>query len=63
MPIVHIYMFSGRTQEKKERLMAKVTDAVSEALEVPREAVHIVLNEVPRENIGHAGVPVSKSAP
>jgi 4-oxalocrotonate tautomerase len=56
-------MFSGRTQEKKERLMAKVTDAVSEALEVPREAVHIVLNEVPRENIGHAGVPVSKSAP
>lgn len=63
MPIVHIYMFSGRTQEKKERLMAKVTDAVSEVLEVPREAVHIVLNEVPRENIGHAGIPVSKTFP
>lgn len=63
MPIVHIYMFSGRTREKKERLMAKVTDAISEALDVPKEAVHIVLNEVPKENISHAGVPISKISP
>ena len=60
MPIVHIYMFSGRTQEKKENLMKKVTDAVCEALDVSKDAVHIVLNEVPRENIAHGGIPVYK---
>jgi len=53
-------MFSGRTQEKKENLMKKVTDAVCEALDVSKDAVHIVLNEVPRENIAHGGIPVYK---
>jgi len=63
MPIVHIHMFQGRTPEKKEALIKKVTDAVVDALEVSKEAVHIVLHEVPKENIGDGGVPLSKSKP
>lgn len=60
MPIVHISMIAGRTPEKKEKLIKKVTDAIVEALQIPAEKVRIILNEVSKENIGVGGVPLSK---
>lgn len=60
MPIVQISMIAGRTSEKKEQLMKKVTDAIIEVLQVPADRVRIILNEVPKENIGYGGVPLSK---
>ena len=60
MPIVQISMIAGRTPEKKEELMKKVTEAIVDALQIPRDRVRIILNEVPKENIGYGGVPLSK---
>ena len=60
MPIVHITLLPGRTVEKKEELMKKVTEAICETLQTTNDRVHIVLNEVPKENIAHGGVPLSK---
>lgn len=60
MPIVQISLVQGRTPERKEQLIKKVTDAIVEALQIPKERVHIVLNEVTKENIGRGGVPLSK---
>ncbi len=61
MPIVQISMIQGRTPEKKEALIKKVTEAIVDVLEVPRDRVRIILNEVPRENLGVGGVPLSKA--
>ncbi len=63
MPIVQITLITGRTPEKKERLIRKVTDAIVETLQVPEDRVSIVLNEVPKENIGRGGVPRSRIDP
>ena len=60
MPIVQISMIAGRTPEKKEELIKKVTEAIVDALQIPRDRVRIILNEVPKENIGYGGVPLSK---
>lgn len=60
MPFVQISMIQGRTPEKKELLIKKVTDAIVEALQIPADKVRIILNEVPKENIAHGGVPLSK---
>lgn len=60
MPIVQISLVAGRTPEKKEQLIKKVTEAIVEVLQIPEERVHIVLNDVPKENIGRGGVPLSK---
>jgi 4-oxalocrotonate tautomerase len=54
-------MIQGRTPEKKEELIKRVTDAVVEALKVPADRVRVILNEVPKENLGVAGVPLSKA--
>jgi len=63
MPIVQISMLPGRTSEKKEELIKKVTDAICEVLQIPKDRVHILIHEVPKENIGHGGIPLSKSSP
>ncbi len=60
MPTVQISLLPGRTPEKKEQLIKKVTDAVVEALQIQKDQVHIYLYEIPKENIGHGGVPLSK---
>jgi len=60
MPIVQISMIQGRTPEKKEELIKKVTDAIVETLQISKDRVRIVLNEVPKENIAYGGVPLSK---
>jgi len=60
MPIVQISMIAGRTPEKKEQLIKKVTDAIAEVLQIPADRVHIIINDVPKENIGDGGVPLSK---
>ena len=60
MPIVQISMIAGRTPEKKEELMKKVTEAIVEVLQIPKDRVRIILNEVPKENLGYGGVPLSK---
>jgi 4-oxalocrotonate tautomerase len=55
MPIVDITMIEGRTPEAKRRLIAKVTDAIVEAIEAPRESIRIILREVPAMHFGVAG--------
>jgi len=56
-------MIQGRTPEKKEQLIKKVTEAIIEVLKVPADRVRIVLNEFPKENLGYGGVPLSKMDP
>lgn len=60
MPIVQISMIEGRTSEKKEELIRKVTDAIVEVLKIPKDRVRIILNEVPKENLGYGGIPLSR---
>jgi 4-oxalocrotonate tautomerase len=61
MPTVHINMLSGRTTEMKENLIKSVTDAIANTLQIPKDRVHILLHELPKENIGNAGIPLSKA--
>jgi len=63
MPIVNIAMAQGRPSEKKEELIKSVTEAIATTLGISKESVHIVLQEVPRENFGHAGIPLTKIKP
>ena len=49
-------MLAGRTLEQKQRVVKRVTDVLSEELEVRPEAVVITLIEVPRENYARGGV-------
>lgn len=54
MPIVEITIIEGREADKKRRLIAKVTDAIVEAIDAPRESVRIILREIRALHFGVA---------
>jgi len=57
MPVVTIDMWAGRDKLQKKKIIEKVTEAVVESVGCPLEAVHVKINEVPKENWGIAGKP------
>jgi|TARA_B100002003_G_C13771670_1_gene382764 4-oxalocrotonate tautomerase len=60
MPVVKIDLWAGRTEELKENLIKKVTDVVVAVCKCPKEAVTIVINDIPKENWGSGGEQHSK---
>ena len=57
MPILDITLLSGRTYEKKRRLIQEVTDATVRALDVPPDSVRVILREVHPSHFAVAGEP------
>ena len=55
MPILQIEILKGRTIEQKKEMAKRVTDAVSETLNCPKEAVSIIIREMETENFAKAG--------
>ena len=60
MPIMVVHMMEGRSDEQKERLIEKLTDAAVEALDAPRQSVRIMLQEMPKTHFGVGGVTADK---
>jgi len=58
MPFAQIYMIEGRTEEQKRAVIEKVTQALVEALDAPKQNVRVWIHDVPKENWGIAGVSV-----
>lgn len=58
MPIIKIDI-TPQTKEMKEKIIKKVTDELSELIQVPREFFRITINEVESESFGLAGETLS----
>ena len=56
MPFAQLYILEGRTEEQKRALIEKVTSAIVEAVNAPKENVRVWIHEMPKENWGIAGV-------
>lgn len=56
MPVVTIQLWEGRTADQKRRLVEAVTQAMVEHADAKPDHLHVVLQEVPKENWGRAGV-------
>jgi 4-oxalocrotonate tautomerase len=54
MPVVVVEMWEGRTVEQKKQLVEGITDTFVR-IGVPKEALHIIIQDIPRHNWGHAG--------
>ncbi len=56
MPIIEVTLVDGRSPEKKEALIAALTDAVEQSIGAPRESVRVILREIPPAHFAVAGV-------
>lgn len=55
MPIVIVNIKEGRTVDQKRTMVKKMTEVLSETMEVPVTAVRIIINEMRNEDFAIAG--------
>ncbi|WP_257130074.1 MULTISPECIES: 2-hydroxymuconate tautomerase [Burkholderia] len=60
VPIAHLYILEGRDDDKKERLIAEVTEAIHRSLDAPLESVRVIITEMPKAHFGIGGQSAKK---
>jgi 4-oxalocrotonate tautomerase len=60
MPIIRVEILEGRSPEKKERLIAALTEVAVNTLDVNPEQVRVVIYEMPKPHWGIAGKSVAR---
>jgi len=58
MPFVSIRILEGHSQQRKNEISRRVTEAISEIAELPMEAIWVVIEDVPGSDWFVAGKPV-----
>ncbi|WP_313499311.1 tautomerase family protein [Stutzerimonas nitrititolerans] len=56
MPEIVVYAVAGRTHEQKKMLMQKITEAVIDSFDVPRDRVVVQIVETDPNNKSRGGV-------
>jgi 4-oxalocrotonate tautomerase len=46
MPFVNIRILAGHSQQRKDEIAKRVTDAISEVAELPKEVIWVVFEDV-----------------
>jgi 4-oxalocrotonate tautomerase len=57
MPIIQVQVIEGRTDEQLSKLMESLTNAAAESLDVKKEQVRVLIQEVPNKHWGVGGKP------
>lgn len=61
MPLVHVYMFEGRTVEQKKKIVAGITQAMVEGAGTDAIEVHVLLHDMPISDWSNGGVLYSEN--
>ncbi|MBK3495685.1 4-oxalocrotonate tautomerase [Viridibacillus sp. YIM B01967] len=56
MPVVTIKMIEGRTDDQKRNLVEKVTAAITESVDAPKENITIIIEEMQKAHFAIGGV-------
>ena len=62
MPLAQIYMWKGISEEAVKKIIAGVTDVFVE-LGIPKEAVEVLVQEIPKSHWGIRGLPATEAIP
>lgn len=57
MPLIQVTIIEGRDAEAKRKLMTSIADAVETSLEAPRQAIRVIIQEVPAFHWSVGGEP------
>ncbi|WP_260434407.1 4-oxalocrotonate tautomerase family protein [Burkholderia sp. Bp9090] len=60
VPVAHLYILEGRDDDKKERLIAEVSEAIHRSLDAPLESVRVIITEMPKAHFGIGGQSAKK---
>jgi 4-oxalocrotonate tautomerase len=60
MPVVHIYMFPGRTKEQKNELVKRISKDFADVVNVKPESLNILFHDTGKEDWGVRGALASE---
>jgi len=63
MPFVNIRILEGHSQQRKDEIARRVTEAISEVAELPKAAIWVVFEDVAASDWYVSGTPVVKPGP
>lgn len=46
MPVIHVHLTEGRSDEQKKKVAEAITDAMDKHMGAPREATFVIFNDV-----------------
>lgn len=55
MPVVHIYMYAGRTREQKNELVRRISKDFEEVVNVKPESLNILFHDMDKSDWGIRG--------
>lgn len=55
MPVIHIYLYEGRTREQKAELALAITEDVVSIMKSPPEATHVIFHDTSKADWATAG--------
>lgn len=55
MPVIHIYMYKGRTKEQKNELVRRIAKDFEEVAKVKPESLNILFHDMDKEDWGVGG--------
>ena len=61
MPIIEVNLTAGRSPEQLRTLITRLTDAVQEAIDSPRDTIRVIIREVPRTHYAAGDVTIAES--
>jgi len=56
MPVVTVQIWEGRSLDQKRALAKAITDAMVQHADARPDGLHVILQEIPKENWARAGV-------
>ena len=63
MPVVHIYLFPGRSTQVKNELVKRISKDFEEVANIKPESLNILFHDIAKEDWGVRGVLASETPP
>lgn len=63
MPVVHIYMYAGRSKEIKSELVKRISKDFEDVANIKPESLNILFHDVEKHDWGIRGALASETAP
>jgi len=62
MPVVHVNMWKGTSEEAIEQIISGITEVFTD-MDIPAQAVEVIVHEIPKAHWGIGGKPATKARP
>jgi 4-oxalocrotonate tautomerase len=63
MPVVHIYMYAGRSKEQKNEMVRRISKDFEEVLSIKPESLNVLFHDVEKSDWGIRGTLASETPP